>query len=141
MEEIRIIKEDIIKIKDIKNIYKQHASDLKKENIEALESSLKSIETTYQVYTSEYIEQMSNRVALAQAKLKSNPTLAHGDALYKDLMAEMEIDNYNFGVGHNLIDNVNKKPAEVDYNELRVKLSRLGISEDQIDSFILSQSK
>lgn len=141
LDKTESIKQDSLKIEDIKSLFQKEREASNTENIKSLEKSLTSIENTYQVYTSEYIKEMANRVAIAQAKLQSNPTLARSDELYKDLMAELEIDNYNFGMGHNVIEKTSDKDAFTNYNKLRSKLIKLGISEDKINSFILNETK
>jgi predicted signal transduction protein with EAL and GGDEF domain len=131
---IESIKKEILKIEDMTILFKKEKEKLNKENI-------KSLEKTDQVYTSDYIKEISNRVAIAQEKLQSNPTLARSDELYKDLMAELELDNYNFGVGHNVIEKNTDKDSLTNYNELRLKLTKLGFTEDDIDEFMLMDSK
>jgi hypothetical protein len=145
VEEIKLhTQSQIIKaISEQNELYeKQIAEIVTKSNDKAIrmfEKSLQSAETTYQVYTSEYIQLMTEKAAIAQSKLQNNPSMAKSKELYDDLMATMETNNYDFGVGHNVIKPVDSDNIIDKYELLRQRLNDKGLSEAEIDKFLIEK--
>lgn len=121
LSEISSMKEQVVSDIEVK------INELEERNKNFLEDATSSVETTYQVYTSEYIKQMSDRAAIAQARLKEDPTLEKSNELFKDLMATTEIDNYEYGVGHNVIEKVEDDVEYQDFLNLRKKYGHSGL--------------